>query len=248
MGESGTSEDAATRYTLRRSDRARRARIEVSGPGGVVVVLPRRYPLRVADELVEQRRDWIEAALARVSAPSGSADELPTEVVLPGISERWPVEYRIGERAARAEVRERASRLLVVAPDAAAARALLGRFVQRRARARLAPVLEALASARGLRVEAVSVRAQRSRWASCSATGKVSINRALCFLPSELVELVLVHELCHLRELNHSPRFWALMAEEFPDLAERRAAMRRAWSHVPAWALDAAPQVPASPR
>ena len=83
----------------------------------------------------------------------------------------------------------------------------------------------------------MSIRGQRSRWGSCSATGDISLNYQLLFLPPHLLRHVLVHELCHTVELNHSPRFWRTVARFEPDLAALREEMRRSWSHVPGWLL-----------
>lgn len=73
----------------------------------------------------------------------------------------------------------------------------------------------------------VTIRNTVSRWGSASRAGNLNFNYRVLFLPPHLAEYVLVHELCHLRELNHSPRFWALVAETIPDWKERRRALRR---------------------
>jgi len=74
----------------------------------------------------------------------------------------------------------------------------------------------------------VRFRRQESRWGSCSGrTRNIQISERLRGGPHELLEYVLIHEVCHLGELNHSPRFWALVARASPDYAERRALLRR---------------------
>jgi hypothetical protein len=73
----------------------------------------------------------------------------------------------------------------------------------------------------------ISIRNQRSRWGSCSQKGNLNFNYRLLKLPLSLVDYIVVHELCHLREFNHSKRFWDLVGETLPDFRERRAALRK---------------------
>ncbi len=79
----------------------------------------------------------------------------------------------------------------------------------------------------------VAIRDQRSRWGSCSSKGNLNFNYRILFLPEHLLDLVIVHELCHLREMNHSADFWALVAQTIPDHKERR----RVLSKIPARSL-----------
>jgi len=68
----------------------------------------------------------------------------------------------------------------------------------------------------------ISIRMMKTRWGSCSGKGKVTLNLKLIQAPRGLIDYVLLHELCHLKEFNHSPRFWALMTEILPDWKQRR--------------------------
>lgn len=78
----------------------------------------------------------------------------------------------------------------------------------------------------GVTHTALSIRNQRSRFGSCSARGQLSFNYRLIFLPRVLFDYVIVHEICHLRELNHSSRFWTLVAETLPLYREHRRALQ----------------------
>ncbi|MCF7860572.1 M48 family metallopeptidase [Patescibacteria group bacterium] len=68
----------------------------------------------------------------------------------------------------------------------------------------------------------LSIRDQRTRWGSCSKRGGLNFNYRLVFLPPELIDYLIVHELCHLQQLNHSPAFWGLVAQQIPDFKKRR--------------------------
>jgi len=72
----------------------------------------------------------------------------------------------------------------------------------------------------------VSIRNQTSRWGSCSRNGNLNFNYRLLFLPVDLADYVIVHELCHLKELNHSPAFWDLVKKTIPDYKQRRLKLK----------------------
>jgi predicted metal-dependent hydrolase len=73
----------------------------------------------------------------------------------------------------------------------------------------------------------VSIRNQKTRWGSCSRQGNLNFNVKIALLPPHLADYIIVHEICHLREMNHSPRFWKLVAETFPEHKELRRMLKK---------------------
>ena len=110
-------------------------------------------------------------------------------------------------------------RLLVPAGDA---RAALERFYRRAARTEITPRLDRAAALTGSSYRDLSIRAQRTRWASCSADGRMSFNWRLLLAPERVLDYVVWHEVCHLEILDHSPRFWALLERRWPGYREDR--------------------------
>jgi predicted metal-dependent hydrolase len=105
-------------------------------------------------------------------------------------------------------------------------------------------MMRLLAELHGFAPQSLAVRSQRKRWASCSSGATISLNSRLMFLPEQLVRYVLLHELAHTVELNHSARFWATLAHAAPDYRQRDAELREAWRLIPDWAWFGAQQPP----
>ncbi len=96
------------------------------------------------------------------------------------------------------------------------------RVLRRRARAELPPRLLELAAVHGITVTGISIRNQRTRWGSCGADGRISLNWRLVVMPEAVRDYVLIHELMHRKRLDHSPEYWALVAAACPDFQAAR--------------------------
>lgn len=122
-----------------------------------------------------------------------------------------------------------------------ACNAALRRWLARRAVETLPAWLRELGHPFRLEPADVAIKSQRTRWASCATSGRISLNCKLLFLPRELVRYVLVQELCHLREPSHSTRFWAQVRQLDRAADAHHVQMREAWQRVPPWAQRGAP-------
>jgi predicted metal-dependent hydrolase len=209
---------AEIEYVVRRSTRAQRVSVKVHPDAGVEVVLPARAPERAASAAMLELRPWIERRLAEVQATRAHLAQRAGTLPYLGISLRLVCE------PGRRIVRRDGETLLVPALDPEPA---IERFYRRAARDEIAPRLDAASAAVGARYCGLSIRGQRSRWASCSASGAMSFNWRLLLAPEQVLEYVVWHEVCHLEIRDHSPRFWALLATRFPGWREQRAWLRR---------------------
>lgn len=205
-------------YTVRRSARARRVRVNVHAHTGVEVVLPKHAPERVAAAAIEELRSWIERRLAesrlmlaQISRRDGTVPYLDSTLTLVAQPGRTRV-HRDGER------------LLVPEGEY---REALERFYRRAARNEIALRLDRATELSGTAYSGLSIRSQRTRWASCSATGKMSFNWRLLLAPERVLQYVVWHEVCHLEVLDHSPRFWALVERHWPSWRSERDWLRR---------------------
>lgn len=131
---------------------------------------------------------------------------------------------------------ETPGRALILSGDSpAAVFERLRLWLRREAEDRLGPALAELAERHGFVYRAARFRLQKSRWGSCSARGVINLNACLLFLPEAVAAYVLLHELCHTRQMNHSPAFWKEVFAIDPQALAKDRGLRKAWRHVPGW-------------
>jgi predicted metal-dependent hydrolase len=205
-------------YRIRRSDRARRVRVTVDQERGVEVVLPRRASERAAASAVRELAPWIERQQRRMSAARESVEARAGTVPYLGS------DLRLSPQPGRARVHRRGDELLVPVGDP---RGAVERWYRRQAHREIAPRLDAACAELGRPYTRLTIRGQRTRWASCSATGAMSFNWRLLLAPEAVLDYVVWHEACHLEIRDHSPRFWALVARHRPGYREQVAWLRR---------------------
>jgi predicted metal-dependent hydrolase len=205
-------------YSVRRSERARHVRVNVSSHGEVEVVLPRFAGEREARAAVHELRPWIEQRLAKADrarrAVAARGDTIPY----------LDATLRLVREPHRSRVHRSGDELLV--PAGAASGAALERWYRRAARAEIAVRLQRACDATGSRYSSLTIRSQRTRWASCSRSGAMSFNWRLLLAPSTILDYVVWHEVCHLDVLDHSPSFWELLERRWPAYREHARWLR----------------------
>jgi len=221
--------------TVRRSARARYVRLKIHPAGQVELVVPQRFDERRLPAILDEHESWVLRTLARlgtqVRAPQAVSP--PAHIHLRAIDDPWQVEYLADDDGGYG-CREQQGGLLRVSGGGAWQPALK-RWLARKGRQHLVPWLEQVSEELELPFCGVSVRGQRSRWGSCSAKRNINLNYALLFLPPQCVRYLFVHELCHTVHLNHSPRYWQLVASKEPQYRRLERELRQAAALVPPW-------------
>ena len=228
------------RYAIQRSPRAKRLRLRLSPQDGLRITAPRGMAHEQVAELVASKAKWVARHLQNLDQlrpPPPPAR--PADIRLPAIDEAWGVRYAAAPGQAVQVLQQPDSRTLLVqgkVKDTALCHEALRRWLAARAKETLPPWLRRLGDHHGLHFERVFIKNQRTRWGSCSTKRNINLNCRLLFLPAPLTEYVLMHELCHLLEQNHSQRFWDKLRALHPDSDHQRRQMRQARHFIPDWA------------
>lgn len=231
-------------YSVRTSRRAKRVILQVTEFGLLQVVLPRGVRRSLIPDVLREHRTWIELATNRarelvLSQPPIDRFFPPSEIRLPAIGEIWTVlvkNCRNNNRLLIEQPRPFSLRLVGDLRDPLAWSGLLRSWLALRGKEILIPWLSQVSDRTGLRFRTAGVRVQRTRWGSCSADRHISINARLLMVEPKIAEYVLIHELCHTREMNHSPRFWKLVERHEPDYRRLDRALTIAARQMPWWA------------
>ena len=194
---------------VRRHRQARRYTLRIQAPTReVVLTIPPRGTLKEAREFAQKHGGWIAARLGRL--PEAVPFAQGVMVPLRGTPHR--IAHRRGARGTVwTETDANDGRLLCVAGEAPHIDRRVGDFLRREARRDLEAASLRFAADLGVTVRRVSVRDQSSRWGSCSTTGVLSYSWRLILAPAFVLEYLAAHEVAHLAEMNHSPRFWRLV-------------------------------------
>lgn len=211
---------------LRRSPRARRLRLLVDRSATLTVVLPRRFPLREVPRALEENAHWILRTLERHrSRPAASPPRLGDGREIHLLGSRHVVRViESGGLDHLARVWRRDGEILVQVPPLhrRSAAEMVRSWLRAFAAEEIPPRVRSLNETLRFPLKRIIVRDQKTKWGACSAAGNLSFNCRLVLAPVEVLDYVIVHELCHLRELNHSRRFWELLRSLRPEFERER--------------------------
>lgn len=218
-------------YVLRRSQR-KTIGLRVDGRG-VTVGAPHRARLGDIEDLIRKHGDWL---IGKLDAwrERAAPERLPITdgMRLPLLGRE--VCLRVLEAGRnRALWSAQGEDLTLCLRPGAEPRGLLERALRERARAIFSARIAAMAPVLGVPPPPLALSSARTRWGSCSSRGGIRLNWRLLFFPLPLVDYVVAHELAHLREMNHGPRFWSVVESLCPDWRQRRLQLRQLAPRMP---------------
>lgn len=225
-------------HHVRRSRRARHASLRISPAQGLEVIIPVRYKLTAVSDLLIEKRHWIEKnwGLLQQFTQQTTMQELPSEIYLTSVHERWKINYVFSPGKTRV-ILATAQELTVLGDidDTEICLEVLRLWLRQKAEQILAPQIYLLSQECRLPFQHLTIRNQKTRWGSCSSQKIINLNCKLIFLPPNIVRHILIHELCHTVHLNHSRKFWKLLAHYDPEWRVNHQMSRKTSDQLPLW-------------
>lgn len=218
---------------FRQSRRAKRMILQIHPVRGLEVVLPIGVSRRQGERFLRKNLSWV---LQRL--PKQCLINRPASVSLRYLDKIYDIDYQDFPGKKSISVIE-TDQKLVVWGDAFRDEdcfMALSCYVKRLALKVFSRDLLQLAKTLGFKIGRIGVRSQQTRWGSCNQSGDIQLNYKLMFLPSMLVNYVMIHELCHTIHMNHSAQFWLLVEKYDEDFLAHRKALKEADQFIPVWA------------
>ncbi len=222
--------DRIVPYLLRRGSR-RTIGLSIDHRG-LRVGAPRRTSLTEVEMLIRKHGEWVVEKLdewrtRRRPEPLRIVDG----VRLPFLGDEIGIGLAVGANRA---IWNPGGLTLCLKPGVAPG-PVLEKALRERAREHFASRLAPLAAVLGVPVPALALSSARTRWGSCSTKSGIRLNWRLIHFPEAIIDYVVVHELAHLRHMNHGPRFWSLVEVGCPDYRAARVELQRLAAHIPHW-------------
>lgn len=195
-------------YQVRFSKKAKYLRLQINPSTGLEVVIPHRCKSEDAEKFIYKKKDWILKHLNTISVPD--------EFIFLG--NKIEVKQKFDLFLEKHKVRFQSGGLIVESPAGSTAdiSTIYNNWLKSRAKVYLAERTRVLAEENNFSFGRISVRNQKTRWGSCSTSGNISLNYKLMKYRHEIIDYVIIHELCHTKEMNHSKKFWKLVGEIVP--------------------------------
>ena len=214
-------------YTLKPSRRAKYIRIKLNNKGELSVTLPYTSSAKQAHRFIQSKSAWVAKQLSQLPEPH--SHKVPEYIDLKLLDEHWFVHIEENQIELLQLGFNEENKTLVFSGHAQQVdefNHLLAQWLKQKARNIFNEMLESIAETHGFHYNHLSIRAQKTRWGSCSNRKNISLNCKLLFMPEKVVRYVMIHELCHTIQMNHSAMFWQLVEDCDPDFRAHRKLLK----------------------
>ncbi len=223
-----------TSYTIRVSKRAKRLSIYLHNSGKVEIVAPQRASQKCIQKFIQEHKPWIEKNKIKLSEKSQFKDQStrPDSIKLDFLNKTWRVVYKPSSK----KLKEHTDWIELPSEktDIECVK-LIAKWLKQKAEEHITPLMQDLSNETLLKYRKLTFRGQKTRWGSCSPNGSINLNYCLLFLNEDSVRYVLIHELCHLQEMNHSSAFWSLVKNFEPKYLKLDKRLNDYWVNLPVW-------------
>jgi len=223
-------------YDIRISKRAKRLNLKVSAEKGVQIIMPPFTAKADALAFLRENIAWVEKNV-HIWQRQAIENSLPTQITFTSLQQTWQIEYMTDVINKRAMLLERPDNYLIYfgRDDHTLQKNRLRQWVKNKSSQFLKYRLRELSQQCDLPFNNVSFRTQRTLWGSCTQQKNISLNYKLIFLAMHLIDYILVHELAHTLHLDHSKKFWQLVAKFIPNYKQCCTELRHTEKLIPAW-------------
>lgn len=219
---------------LRKSSRSRRINLRLKTPGSALLTFPQRMAWKEAEKFLQQQTDWLQRKSLEFPVRISLSDYFSGGgcICLDSIGSGKPVNVQIDPHANRTRTSLENQQVSIFVSSEINQELLIKEACRKLACQFLPSRLQWAEERTGLQSKKIRIGDQRTRWGSCSPRGTISLNWRIVLLPEELGNYVLFHELAHLVEMNHSPRFWAKLEGFVPQAKEKDRELSKVGSPI----------------
>jgi len=215
-------------YTVKRSPKAKYVRLEVRPETGLTVVIPRSYKPEQVPALLKEKERWISGKLAKYARvqQSGITKSLENGDTVPYLGRDMKVVVRQSEGKLERVNLERNRLIVDLGAGDNGLNPLLEQWYRMQAAELIEEKVNKMSSLMGLKYGRLTIRGQKTRWGSCSHKGNLNFNWRLMMVPEPVIDYIIIHELAHLKEMNHTKRFWQLVEQYCPKWRNHKKWLR----------------------
>lgn len=209
-------------YQLNKNSKSRSIRISIDANGKILVSAPKLYPTLLIEKFLKQQESWILQKKAQVAKLRVNIKN--NEIYIFG--EKYQIIANT-DQTKLSGIKIADQKLVINQLKSCSYQAKIERFLKNTATKYLAQKTAVLAKKMAISYQRIGIRQQKSRWGSCSSRGNINFNWRLIHYPPAIINYVIIHELAHRQEANHSKQFWQLVSKYDPDYKKHKNALKK---------------------